>query len=96
MSSVPDPESGSDHDDQEDPDEGGGGVNSQNLRTNLKTVRDPTKTAYDLLPSGESIGSFANKHAVARYRSKIEGKRQRARETRKQKKKNNHKKKKTA
>lgn len=58
------------------------------LRVSLKIVRDPTKTAYDVLPSGETIGAFANKHAVARYARKIENKRERAREIRKKKKKN--------
>jgi len=73
--------SGSDSEDEEEYD-------TTNLRISLKIVRDPTKNAYDLLPSGETIGAFANKHALARYARKIENKRERAREIRKKKKKN--------
>jgi hypothetical protein len=72
--------SGSDSEDEEEYD-------TTNLRISLKIVRDPTKNAYDLLPSGETIGAFANKHALARYARKIENKRERAREIRKKKKK---------
>lgn len=54
-----------------------------NHRAILKIIRDATKTPYDLLPSGETIGSFANRHASERYRDKIEKKRVRAREIRK-------------
>jgi hypothetical protein len=57
------------------------------LRCSLKTLRDPSKTAFDLLPSGETIGSFANRCAVERYTRKIESKRERARETRRRKRK---------
>ena len=60
---------------------------SAKLRCCLKIVRDPTKTAYDVLPTGETIGSFANKEAVDRYIRKIKSKRQRARESRKRSKK---------
>ena len=58
-----------------------------NLRTSLKVVRDPCKNAFDLLPTGETIGAFANKHAVDRYIRKVENKRERARETRRKKRK---------
>lgn len=58
-----------------------------NLRSSLKIVRDPSKTAYDFLPSGESLGAFANRHAVERYSRKVESKRERARETRRRKRK---------
>lgn len=57
------------------------------LREYLKIVRDPSKTAYDMLPSGETIGEFANRHAVERYARKIESKRERARESRRKKRK---------
>ena len=60
---------------------------SANLRCFLKIVRDASKTAFDLLPSGETLGAFANKHAVARYSRKIENKRERARESRRFKRK---------
>ena len=56
-----------------------------NIRTYLKIIRDSSKTAYDVLPSGESLGSFANRHAVERYIKKVENKRERARETRRKK-----------
>jgi hypothetical protein len=49
------------------------------LRQTLKVVRDPTKTAFDRLASGETLGSFANFHAVERYKRKVESKRVRAR-----------------
>jgi hypothetical protein len=58
---------------------------SSNLRGSLKIVRDPSKNAFDILPTGETLGAFANKHAVARYSRKVENKRERARETRKKK-----------
>ena len=57
------------------------------LRISLKWVRDPTKNAFDSLPSGESIGNFANRYAVERYTRKIETKRERAKECRRQKRK---------
>jgi hypothetical protein len=38
-----------------------------------------------MLPTGETVGAFANKHAVERYSRKVENKRERARETRKKK-----------
>jgi hypothetical protein len=53
------------------------------IRVCLKIVRDISKTAFDLLPSGETIGEFANRYAVERYTRKIESKRERARECRK-------------
>ncbi len=49
------------------------------LRGCMKMVRDPSKTAFDLLPTGETIGSFANKYAVSRYSRNVESKRARAR-----------------
>lgn len=55
------------------------------LRATLKIVRDSNKTAYDLLPSGETIGSFANRQAVERHLRKVENKRERARESRRRK-----------
>lgn len=60
---------------------------SANLRSSLKVVRDPTKTAFDVLPTGETLGSFANRHAIDRYARKVEGKRERAREIRMKKRK---------
>lgn len=58
---------------------------SANVRALLKIVRDPSKTAYDLLPTGETVGSFANKHAVENYIHKNIVKRQNAKEFRKRK-----------
>lgn len=66
---------------------GGSGGVSANLRTSLKIVRDPTKNAFDILPTGETIGAFANRQAIERYARKVESKRERARETRRQKRK---------
>lgn len=60
---------------------------SANLRTSLKIIRDPNRTAFDVLPSGETLGSFANRHAIDRYARKVESKRERARETRLKKRK---------
>jgi hypothetical protein len=60
---------------------------SSNLRGSLKIVRDPSKTAFDFLPTGETLGAFANRHAVDRYSRKVESKRERARETRRRKRK---------
>jgi len=60
---------------------------TSNLRGSLKIVRDPSKTAYDFLPNGETLGAFANRHAVDRYSRKVESKRERARETRRRKRK---------
>ena len=57
------------------------------IRTYLKSIRNLKNTPYDTLPTGESIGSFANKHAVFKYSKKIESKRERARETRRKKRK---------
>lgn len=54
------------------------------LRLALKMVRDINNHAWDVLPNGELIGEFANRHAVRRYSRKVENKRLRARETRKQ------------
>lgn len=62
--------------------------NSANLRFALKIVRDPSKTAFDKLSSGDSLGTFANLYALRRYARKVEAKRDRARETRKLKRKN--------
>lgn len=58
---------------------------SANVRALLKIVRDPSKTAYDLLPNGETLGSFANRHAVENYIHKNNVKRQNAKEFRKRK-----------
>ena len=63
--------------------------NSDSIRLFLKLVRDDTKTAYDTLPSGEEIGSFANKHAISVYTRITENKRLRARESRRKKKTDN-------
>jgi len=54
-----------------------------NIRSMLKVIRDPSKTAYDLLPTGETIGAFANRHAVETYVRKNVIKREKAREIRK-------------
>lgn len=62
-------------------------LGSANLRSSLKIIRDPTKNAFDVLPSGETLGSFANRHAIDRYARKVESKRERARETRLKKRK---------
>jgi hypothetical protein len=62
-----------------------GTIAESDLRLSLKIVRDPTKTAFDVLPSGETIGEFANRHAVERYTRKVENKRERARESRRKK-----------
>lgn len=70
---------------EEEDDEGQTG--SANLRSSLKIIRDPAKTAFDMLPSGETIGAFANRHAIDRYARKVESKRERARETRMKKRK---------
>jgi hypothetical protein len=50
------------------------------IRAYLKIVRDPSKTAYDTLPNGETIGSFANKRALYRYGNKNDMKRARAKQ----------------
>lgn len=60
-------------------------LTTAHLRGSLKIVRDTSKTAYDSLPTGETIGEFANRYALQRYSRKVESKRERARETRKQK-----------
>jgi hypothetical protein len=57
------------------------------VRSFLKILRDPTKTAYDELPSGKTLGEVANEMAVAKYTRKVELKRERARETRARNKK---------
>ena len=57
------------------------------LRISLKLVRDPNKNAFDFLPSGETIGEFANRYAVERYTGKLETKREQAKESRRQKRK---------
>lgn len=59
------------------------------LRHLLKKIRQNNSTAYDVLPTGENIGSFANRHAVERYIKKINTKRERARESRKKTRKKN-------
>lgn len=56
------------------------------IRTLLKIVRDPTKTAYDELPNGKIIGDIANQYAVERYKSKNARKKIQTQETRKRKK----------
>lgn len=53
-----------------------------NLRIQLKIVRDPSKTAWDMLPSGITVGEFANAHAVDSYIRKVDSKRMRARQKR--------------
>jgi hypothetical protein len=58
----------------------------ESLRHTLKIIRDSVKNAFDILPSGETLGAFANKQAVECYARKIERKRERARETRQKKK----------
>jgi hypothetical protein len=62
-----------------------------NLRGYLKIVRDPTKTAFDILPDGQTIGEFANKQAVERYSKKIVNKRIRASKQRRRKREQNKK-----
>jgi hypothetical protein len=59
------------------------------IRSLLKIIRDRTKTAYDTLPSGETLGEVANKEAIAQYSRKIKRKRERARESRSLKKMKN-------
>jgi hypothetical protein len=72
-------------DDEDDDDETS--VSNVNLRQSLKIIRDPSKNAFDMLPSGETIGTFANRHAIDRYSRKVENKRERAREIRLKKRK---------
>ena len=76
-------------DEEEEDEDDDDDVASANLRAALKIVRDPTKSAFDYLPTGETIGAFANRHAIARYSRKIENKRERARESRKRNKRRN-------
>jgi hypothetical protein len=57
------------------------------VRVLLKIVRDTEKTAYDLLPGGQTIGHFANIYAIDRYTRKVESKKYSARENRKTKRK---------
>ena len=57
------------------------------VRSFLKIIRDRTKTAYDKLASGKTLGEEANKLAVGKYMRKVELKRERARETRSRKRK---------
>lgn len=89
LSSVSDEERNDDDDVMvlDDPDEDEGQTSSANLRSSLKIIRDPAKTAFDMLPSGETLGAFANRHAIDRYARKVESKRERARETRLKKRK---------
>lgn len=80
------------HSDDEDSDSSSSSTKTTNqndckLRSSLKIIRDPTKTAFDLLPTGETLGAFANRHAVDRYARKVKNKRDRARETRLKKRK---------
>lgn len=76
-----------DDEDDEDDEDGHSAATSAHLRSSLKIIRDPSKNAFDLLPSGESLGSFANRHAVDRHRRKVDSKRERARESRLKKRK---------
>lgn len=55
---------------------------SDNVRSLLKLVRDPSKTAFDLLPTGETLGSFANRHVVEAYVRQILMKRETAQRSR--------------
>jgi hypothetical protein len=55
------------------------------IRNALQIVRDPNKTAYDRLPSGETIAAFANRYANERYKTKLESKRYRMKRKRQQK-----------
>lgn len=55
------------------------------IRRLLKIVRDSTKTAYDQLPNGKTIGAFAHDHAVSRYSSRLDSKRIQARQNRRRK-----------
>ncbi len=57
------------------------------IRTILKMIRDCSKTAYDELPSGRTLGEVANELAITQYAKKITRKRERAREARSQKRK---------
>jgi hypothetical protein len=62
-------------------------LTTSELREHMKTMRDPSKTAYDCLSNGMMIGTFANERACKRYAHKVEAKRERARETRRRKRK---------
>lgn len=55
------------------------------IRSFLKLVRDPSRTAYDVLPSGKTIGQCANEIANARYLHKKALKCEHAREARSRK-----------
>src|SRR6185312_15172630 len=48
----------------------------------MKWVRDSSHTPYDLLPNGETLGEFANRHALEKYNRKIGLKRERAKKIR--------------
>jgi len=46
-----------------------------NVRSMLKIVRNERFTCFDQLPTGETVGAFANREAVRWYTRKLEGKR---------------------
>ena len=57
--------------------------NSLFVRNALRTVRDPSKTAFDyLFDSDTTIGHFANEYALFRYKTNVDSKRRRAVEAR--------------
>lgn len=57
------------------------------LRLTLKHIRDETKTPYDVMPNGQTLGQVANTLAMKQYTQKIKKKRERARQSRKAKQK---------
>lgn len=60
---------------------------SEHLRMYLKIVRNPRNSAFDTLPNGQTIGGFANRHAINRYARTIESKREQTRASRQQNRK---------
>lgn len=56
------------------------------IRNALKMIRVENKTAYDSLPSGETVGAFSNRYALDKYTKKLIRKRDRMRITRRNKK----------
>ncbi len=61
--------------------------NATFIRTALKHIRDPSKTAFDNLPIADTtIGDFANEYAIYRYTCKVARKRLRAHNAKNRKK----------
>lgn len=60
---------------------------SAHVRLIYKLVKDSSRTAYDVLPCGKTLGEYANMVAIARYQKKNWRKREQARAARANRKK---------